>query len=129
MLKILHNSQENTCVRLSFFIKLEVTGLWHRVSPVNLALQLYWNHTSAWVFILRTPCSKNTPGKLLLVLTPLYENIKGLKTNTLHIRKIFGILCFAKSKNCIIRNFIMDITAHKKLYFWLLLWNFWKYQK
>ena len=34
-LEISQNSRENTCTRVSFFIKLQVSGLWHRCFPVN----------------------------------------------------------------------------------------------
>ena len=36
-LKISQNSQENTCARVSFLIKLKMR-LWHRCFPVNLAI-------------------------------------------------------------------------------------------
>ena len=55
------NSQENTCARVSFLIKLQAPPatllkkrLWHRCFPVNFAK------------FLRTPFSKNTSGRLLL---------------------------------------------------------------
>ena len=45
LLKFLQNSQENTCVRVSFLIKLQVSAsvtllkkrLWHSCFPVNFA--------------------------------------------------------------------------------------------
>ena len=62
-LKISQNSQENTCARLSFLIKLQVLGLrpaallkkklWYRRFPVNLAK------------FLRTTFLQNTVGRLL----------------------------------------------------------------
>ena len=52
-LKILHNSQENTCARVSFLIKLR---RWHRCFPVNFAK------------FLRTPFLQNTSGRLLLIM-------------------------------------------------------------
>ena len=37
-LKILQNSQENPCARVSFLIKLQLKKtLWHRCFPVNIA--------------------------------------------------------------------------------------------
>ena len=62
-LKISQNSQENSCARLSFLIKLQVLGLrpaallkkklWYRRFPVNLAK------------FLRTTFLQNTVGRLL----------------------------------------------------------------
>ena len=51
------NSQENTCARVSFLVKLQASlskkKLWHRCFPVNLAK------------LLRTPFLQNTSGRLL----------------------------------------------------------------
>ena len=70
-LKILQNSHESTCVRVSFLIKLQASGprpatllkerLWHRCFPVNFAK-----------FLNRTPFLKNTSGRLLLYSS--YQN-------------------------------------------------------
>ena len=55
-LDILQNSQENSCARVSFLIKLQVSGLqlWHRCFPLNFTK------------FLRTPFLQNTSGRLLL---------------------------------------------------------------
>ena len=61
-LEISQNSQESTCARTSFSIKLQAAApatllkkrLWHRCFPMNFAK------------FLRTPFSQNTPGWLLL---------------------------------------------------------------
>ena len=55
-LEISQNSQENTCARVSFLIKLQALkkGLWHRCFTVNFAK------------FLRTPFLHNTYGRLLL---------------------------------------------------------------
>ena len=63
-LEISQNSQENTCVRVSFLIKLQTSGLrpatllkkrlWHRRFPVNFAK------------FLRVNFLQNTSGQLLL---------------------------------------------------------------
>ena len=60
-LEISQKSQENTCARVSFLIKLQVAPatllkkrLWHRFFPVNVAK------------FPRTPFSQNTSGRLLL---------------------------------------------------------------
>ena len=50
-LEISQNTHENTCVRVSFLIKLQV---WHRYFPVNFAK------------FLRIPFLQNTSGRLLL---------------------------------------------------------------
>ena len=56
-LEILQNSQENTCARDSFWIKLQAWGLkkslWHRCFPVNFAN------------CLKAPFLQNTSGRLL----------------------------------------------------------------
>ena len=55
LLEISQNSQENTCGRVSFLIKLQLKKrLWHRCFPVNFAR------------FLRTPFLQNTSGRLLL---------------------------------------------------------------
>ena len=61
-LEISQNSQENTCARVSFLIKLQTRPatllkkrLWHRCFPVN------------FVKFLRTPFLQNTTGRLLLI--------------------------------------------------------------
>ena len=63
VLEISQNSQESTCARVSFLIKLQVPPvtllkkrLWHSCLPVNLAK------------FLRTPFSQNTSGRLLLYI-------------------------------------------------------------
>ena len=67
-LEILQNSQDNTCARVSFLIKLK--RLWHWCFPVNFAK------------FLRTPL-QNTSGRLLLCQTEnkqkfsCFENIFG----------------------------------------------------
>ena len=57
-LEISQNSQESTCARDSFLIKLQATllkkSLWHRSFPVNFAK------------FLRTAFLQNTSGRLLL---------------------------------------------------------------
>ena len=58
ILEISQNSQENTCGRVSFYIKLQACNflkkrLWHRYFPVN------------FVEFLRTPFLHNTTGQLL----------------------------------------------------------------
>ena len=59
-LEIPQNSQENTCPKVSFLIKLQVAltlfkkKLWHRYFPVN------------YVEFLGTPFLQNTSGRLLL---------------------------------------------------------------
>ena len=62
-LEISHNSQDNTCARDSFLIKLQARlatllkkSLWYRYFPVNFAK------------FLRTPFSQNTSGRLLLFI-------------------------------------------------------------
>ena len=65
-LEISQNSQENTCARVSFLIKLQASGLksatllkkrlWRRCFPVNFAK------------FLRRPFLQNTSGRLLLLL-------------------------------------------------------------
>ena len=59
-LKISQNSQENTCARVSFLVKLESTllkkRLWHWCFPVNFAK------------FFRTPFLRNTSALLLLLL-------------------------------------------------------------
>ena len=63
-LEISQNSQENTCARVSFSIKLQALGLqlylkkglWHRCFPVN------------FVKYLRTPFLQNTSERLLQAL-------------------------------------------------------------
>ena len=67
LLKILQNSKENTCDKVSFLIKLHAAPatllkkrLWHWCFPVNFAK------------FLRTPFSNNTFGQLLLMLLILY---------------------------------------------------------
>ena len=60
-LEILQNSQKNTCVRVSFLIKLQTLGLqlyekkrlWHRCFPVNFTK------------FLRKPFSQNTYGRYI----------------------------------------------------------------
>ena len=37
LIKFLQNSQENTCARVSFLIKLQTWKLWHRCFPGNFA--------------------------------------------------------------------------------------------
>ena len=63
-LKICQNSQENTCTRVSFLIKLQARpttllkkSLWHMCFPVNFEK------------FLRTTFLQNTSGQLLLELT------------------------------------------------------------
>ena len=63
VLEISQNSQESTCFRVSFLIKLQVPPvtllkkrLWHSCLPVNLAK------------FLRTPFSQNTSRRLLLYI-------------------------------------------------------------
>ena len=56
-LKISQNSQENTCARVSFLIKL---GFWHKYFLVNFTK------------FLRTLSLKNTPGRLLLYLLTIF---------------------------------------------------------
>ena len=62
-LKISQNSQENTCARVSYLIKLQAPPatllkktLWHRCFPVNFAK------------FLRTLFLQNTSGQLLLII-------------------------------------------------------------
>ena len=52
--EISHNSQENTCVRVSFLTTLLRKRLWHRCFSVNC------------VEFLRTPFSRNTSVRLIL---------------------------------------------------------------
>ena len=57
LLEISQNSQENTCARVSFLIKLQASGKkgpWHRCFPVNFAK------------FLRTPSLHKNSGRLLL---------------------------------------------------------------
>ena len=54
LLEIPENSQENTCARVSFLIKLLKKRLWCRCFPVNFAE------------FLRTPISQNTSVRLFL---------------------------------------------------------------
>ena len=69
-LEISQNSQENTCARVSFLIKLQGLSpatllkkrLWHRCFPVN------------FVKFLRTPLLQNTSGRLLLLSKQLQQN-------------------------------------------------------
>ena len=70
-LEISQNSQENTCDRVSFLIKLQAYGLrpvtllkkrrCHRCFPMNFAK------------FLRTPFLQNTSGRLLLLLLKKLE--------------------------------------------------------
>ena len=56
----MQNSQENTCTRLSFLIKLHALNWWHRCFPVNFAKFLrtpFWQNTFFF---------QNTFGRLLL---------------------------------------------------------------
>ena len=60
-LEISQNSQENTCARVSFLVKLQAASatllkkrLWHRCFPVT------------FVKFLRTPFLQNTSGQVLL---------------------------------------------------------------
>ena len=67
--EILQNSQENTCARVYFLIKLQARPvtlkkrLWHRCLPV------------IFVKYLRTPFLQNTPGRLLLIILNNHVNI------------------------------------------------------
>ena len=57
-LEISQNSQENTCARVSFLIKLQALGL-----------QIYLKRdsgTGVFLSVLQTPFLQNTPGRLLL---------------------------------------------------------------
>ena len=72
-LKILHNSQENTCARVSFLKKLQAEAcvfikkrLWHRCFRVNFTK------------FLRTPFLQNTSERLLLKLESSKCNIFAL---------------------------------------------------
>ena len=50
-LKILQNSEENPCARVSFLIKLQLKKrLWHRYFPVNIAKN--WQNVSSSYFLL-----------------------------------------------------------------------------
>ena len=63
ILEISQNSQENTCARNSFLIKLQTWDLWrllHRCFPVNFAK------------FLRTPFLQNTSGRMFLEQNDLY---------------------------------------------------------
>ena len=78
-LKILQNSQESTCARVSFLIKLQLPALfkkrlWHRCFPVNFAK------------FLRTLFQQNTFGRLLLNLW--------LSTLCLVVFTSFKYMCF-----------------------------------
>ena len=90
-LKISQNSQEDTCARVSFLIKLQVKGLWHRYFPMNFAK------------FLRTPFSQNISGRLLLNFTI------GPKDTTIDAQRkyfcydnfriyVLTILCLTKNK-------------------------------
>ena len=74
--EISQNSQENTCARVSFLIKLQARsatvlkkGLWHRCFPVNFAK------------FLRTPFLQNTLRRLLLKFLNSRETVS--ETNLL----------------------------------------------
>ena len=70
-LEISQNSQENTCARVSFLIKLQDWSarllkkrLWQRCFPVNFAK------------FLRKPCLQNTSGRMLLNTAIIVINSK-----------------------------------------------------
>ena len=67
LIKILQNSKENTCDKVSFLIKL------HAAPTILLKKRLwYWCFPVNFAKFLRTPCSHNTFGRLLLILLVLY---------------------------------------------------------
>ena len=71
-LEISQNSQENTCARVSFLIKLQV-------APAILLKKRLWHWCFSMNFakFLRTPFSQNTPGRLLLERESVtYDNIE-----------------------------------------------------
>ena len=75
-LEISKNSQENTCPRVSFLIKLQARPatllkkrLWHRCFPVNFAR------------FLRIPFLQNTSGRLLLYGANSSEAIEKIATD------------------------------------------------
>ena len=82
-LEISQNSQENTCVRVSFLIKLKAPAtllknrFWHRFFPVNFAK------------FLRTPFSQNTSGRRLLKLCNIYGKLPVLGSL---FSKVVGLL-------------------------------------
>ena len=69
-LKISQNSQENTCARVSFSIKLQAAPatLLKRDAPATLLKKRLWQKCFRKNFaeFLRTPFSQNSSGRLLL---------------------------------------------------------------
>ena len=66
-LKISQNSQENTCTRVSFLIKLQTSGLSKKSRPFRSSLSKKSRRCPvSFAKILRTPFLKNTSRRLLL---------------------------------------------------------------
>ena len=96
LLEILQNSHENTCVRVSFLIKLQtsdkqkVNMCWHRYFPVNFAK------------FLRTPFLQNTSGQLLLSLA----NYNFLQETLINIKICHFHSCINHQKHLFLRKLI-----------------------
>ena len=99
-LEILQNSQENTCTRASFLIKLQACNLikkrvWHRCFPVKFAK------------FLRTPFLQNTSRRLLLKKKG-FLNQHLIKASKL---LVFVLLSFFIVSNIMIKIFFSRITV------------------
>ena len=105
-LEISQNSQENTCARDSFLIKLQAApatllkkSLWHRCFRVNFAK------------FLRTPFLQNTSGRLLLKQTHL---LKVFLFSFNQVKMFIKVKVFIEErvKVNIISNIISVMLAH-----------------
>ena len=109
-LEISQNSQENTCARVYFLIKLLARPgtlkkrLCHKFFPVN------------FVKYLRTPFLENTSGRLLLIILNNHVNIEltdpGKYPDLCHTSKmeLFGkIVPVIQASNISAKSFILDV--------------------
>ena len=84
LLQILQNSQENTCLRVSFLIKLQARPatllkkrLWHRCFPVNFAK------------FVRATFLQNTSGRLLKYLLST-KRFDSMNSSNIVVRKLLA---------------------------------------
>ena len=73
-LKFQQNLQENTCVKVAFWIKLQSVGLHHRCFPKNFGKFLktsFWKTTFRWLFLPVEPLIIISNTRLYnLIMTP-----------------------------------------------------------
>ena len=126
-LDISQNSQENTCVRVSFFkvtgLFFKVTGLWHRCFPVNSAkfLRTPFRTAHLWWLLLYSNCHCQGVCRNNTILK-FYIKIKLQKLFWCHFPKIQKVQKATINKNMLQNNIHNKIKINVVSYFhWLAI--------